>query len=653
MLEGMQGVSTFQEYIYLSRYSRFLHDEGRREVWNETITRYFDFFQVHLKEKCDYNIPKELRKELESAVRNMEVMPSMRCFQTAGEALKRDNIAGYNCSYLTIDNPKSFSEVLYILMQGTGVGFSVERQYTNKLPEVPETLYPSDTTIIVNDSKLGWAKAFNELISLLYTGIVPKWDMSKVRPAGSILKTFGGRASGPEPLDRLFRFAVSLFESRRAEKLTSFDCHCLVCMVAECIVVGGVRRSALISLSNLSDNRMRAAKSGQWWTIQPYLSISNNSAVYTDRSPGMATFFEEWKSIYDSKSGERGIFSRWAAKNSIGRLNEFRKEHFGDNVRLRDAEFEWGCNPCAEIILRDKQFCNLSEVIVRSHDTADSLKKKARIAAILGTFQSTLTDFKYIGKKWKDNTEDERLLGVSLTGIFDNQLTNGRLGKDLLKAALIEAKKEVIATNIRYAKKLGIPESTAVTAVKPSGTVSALTDTSSGIHARHAPFYIRTVRSDKKDPVAQLMIDQGVYYEDDKMQPDHNWVFSFPMKSPQGAIYRNEINAISQLEMWKLYQFHWTEHKPSVTISVKDDEWLKVGAWVYDNFDSMSGVSFLPYSDHVYDQAPFQEITEDKYREWTDTQPQSIDWSRLGDYEKSDQTTGSQILACVAGGCEL
>ena len=645
----------FQKYIYISRYSRYLWEEKRRETWPETVGRYFDFFAQFLKENNGFKLSGELRKELESAVLGLKVMPSMRCIMAAGLALERENIGGYNCAYVAIDNPKAFAEVLYILMQGTGVGFSVERQYVNKLPEVPEEFYPTDTTIIVRDSKLGWANALQELISLLYTGLIPKWDTSKVRPAGSILKTFGGRASGPEPLIRLFKFIVQIFQNSRGQRLTSLDCHEIVCMIGECIVVGGVRRSALISLSNLSDTRMRNAKTGQWWTTKPWLSLSNNSAVYTDKFPPMAVFIDEWKSLYDSKSGERGIFSRWAARNVIQHSNDFRKTYFPDveSLRQRITDYDdFGCNPCSEIILKDKEFCNLSEIVVRPDDTLESLLKKVRLATILGTFQSCLTNFKFLSSKWKKNTEDERLLGVSLTGIIDNEVLAGKHGEEILKEWLTEMRKTAIETNLQFAKKLSIDPSVAITCVKPSGTVSSLTGTSSGIHARHAPYYVRTVRSDKKDPLAQLMIDQGVPVENDRMRPEANYVFSFPMKAPEKSIFRYDMDAISQLNLWLLYQKHWTDHKPSITVTVKEEEWLKVGAWVYENFDWMSGVSFLPYSDHSYEQAPFQDITKEQYEAFVEKFPKTINWEKLTEYEKEDRTTGSQELACSAG-CEI
>jgi len=641
----------FQEYIYLSRYSRFIHEEGRREVWRETVERYFNFFKVHLKEKHGFDLDFALQKELEAAILNHEVMPSMRCLMTAGKALAKENIAGYNCAYIPVDNPKAFAEMLYILMNGTGIGFSVERQYVNKLPEVPENLYPTDTTIVVADSKLGWAKAVNELISLLYTGLIPKWDLSKLRPAGAVLKTFGGRSSGPEPLERLFKFLVEQFKEGAGTKLTSLQCHDICCFVGECVVSGGVRRSALISLSNLSDDRMRSAKNGQWWKLTPWRSIANNSAVYTDKQPPMDTFFNEWKALYDSKSGERGIFSRYAAKNVIRRSNEFRNSVFGEEAVLRDIDQEFGCNPCSEINLRADQFCNLSEVVIRASDTLDELKRKVRIAAVFGTMQSTLTDFRFINTRWKNNTEEERLLGVSLTGIMDNKLTSGQLGEEKLKYALTEMRKVVIATNMEMAKKIGIPASTACTAVKPSGTVSTLVNSASGIHPRHAPFYLRSVRSDKKDPLAQLMIDQGFYHEDDQMRPDHNYVFYFPVKSPKNSLFRNDLDAIAHLNIWLTYQKYWADHKPSITVSVKEEEWMKVGAWVYENFEWVSGVSFLPYSDHTYQQAPFADLTEDEYKDWVKKTPKA-DWSRLSEYEASDLTTGSQELACSAGAGE-
>jgi len=632
----------YQEYIHLSRYSRWLPEEKRRETWPETVGRYFNFFQEHLETECGYTLKKSERDELEEAVLSLRVMPSMRCMMSAGEALKRENIAGYNCSYVAIDTPRSFDEILYVLMNGTGVGFSVERQYVSQMPSVADEFHPTETTIVVPDSKLGWAKSLKELISLLYGGQVPQWDLSKVRPAGTPLKTFGGRASGPEPLDELFHFCCRIFQGAKGRKLSSVECHDIVCKIAEVVVVGGVRRSALISLSNLSDDRMRVAKSGQWWEENGQRALANNSACYTEK-PEIGIFMDEWKALYDSKSGERGIFSRESATKQASR-----------NGR-RDTSWDFGTNPCSEIILRNKQFCNLSEIVVRVNDTVETLREKVKLAAILGTLQSTLTNFKYISKAWRTNTEEERLLGVSLTGIMDSSITNGKSSSNAfpLASVLEELKDITINTNKEWADKLGIPQSVAATCVKPSGTVSQLVDAASGIHARHNPYYIRTVRADKKDPLAKLMIDMGFPVEDDVAKPDHTYVFSFPMKTSEEAVFRNDMSAIEQLELWLTYQKHWCEHKPSVTISVKEDEWFSVGAWVYENFDYMSGVSFLPFSDHSYKQAPYQDCSEDDYEAFKKKMPKEIDWTKLSEYESTDQTEGVQMLACVAGVCEI
>jgi len=628
----------YQEFIHLSRYSRWLPKEGRRETWRETVTRYFDFFQEHLKQSCKYSLDKSLREELEDAVIHLKIMPSMRCLMTAGEALKRENIAGYNCSYVAVDRPQAFDEILYVLMNGTGVGFSVERQFVGNLPTVAEEFHPSDTTIVVQDSKMGWAKAFKELVAMLYHGQIPKWDLSKVRPAGAPLKTFGGRASGPEPLRRLFEFTTEIFQNAHGRKLSSIECHDIVCKTAEIVVVGGVRRSALISLSNLSDDRMRVAKSGQWWNDNGQRALANNSACYTEK-PDIGIFMDEWKALYDSKSGERGIFNRESAKK-IAEKNE-----------RRDVGYDFGTNPCSEIILRSREMCNLSEVVVRTDDTEDTLLEKVKLATILGTFQSTLTNFKYVSKDWKKNCIEERLLGVSLTGIMDNKWTAGKLpGLDVL---LENLKKMSVDTNKEWSEKLKINQSAAITCVKPSGTVSQLVDSASGIHARHNPYYIRTVRGDKKDPLTKMMVEEGFPAEDDVMKPNDTTVFSFPIKCSPDAVFRQDLTAIEQLELWKTYQVHWCEHKPSVTISVKEEEWIEVGAWVYKNFDLMSGVSFLPYSEHTYKQAPYQDCNEKEYKHLLNKMPTSVDWNKLSEYEKSDMTVGSQELACSAGSCEI
>ena len=629
----------YQDFIHLSRYSRWIEDEGRRETWEETIDRYFDFFTNHLNTECNYKIGKE-GEELKQNIIGLKVMPSMRALMTAGEALYRDNTAGYNCAFVHINRVRAFDEILYVLMCGTGVGFSVERNLLNKLPTIAEEFEDSDTTIVVQDSKLGWAKAYKELTSLLIGGQIPRWDLSKIRPAGSRLKTFGGRASGPEPLEDLFKFTITTYKKASGRKLTSIECHDIVCKIAEVVVVGGVRRSALISLSSLTDERMREAKTGQWWYEHPQRALANNSVCYKSK-PEMGTFMDEWVSLYKSKSGERGMFNRQAAKNQVEKL--------GDK---RDPNYDFGTNPCSEIILRDREFCNLTEVVIRKEDTVQTLKDKVKLAAILGTWQSTLTNFRYLSSEWAKNCEEERLLGVSLTGIMDNQYTRGEKKGNLPKL-LEELKNIVIETNKEWAKKLGINSSAATTCVKPSGTVSQLVDAASGIHARHSDYYIRTVRADVKDSLCVFMKDKGFPHEPDVMKPEHTVVFSFPMKSPKGAICRNKMTAIEQLELWMLYQEHWCEHKPSVTITVKEDEWMKVGSWIWEHFDDVSGISFLPYSDHSYRQAPYQECTKEEYQKLYKQLPKNIDWSELGFYENEDNTTGTHTYACSGTSCEV
>ena len=629
----------YQHFIYVSRYSRWIESENRRENWDETVKRYFDFFENHLKQKQNYRLSSSVRKELEDAVLNLEIMPSMRSLMTAGEALSRDNVAGYNCSYVAVNNIRAFDEIIYTLMCGTGVGFSVERQYVEKLPTIAEQFTNSDTIIVVQDSKAGWAKAYRELVSLLVGGQIPKWDVSKVRPAGARLKTFGGRASGPRPLIDLFQFTTDTFKRAAGRKLTSIECHDIVCKIAEIVVVGGVRRSALISLSNLTDERMRDAKSGAWWEQNSQRALANNSVAYKEK-PEIGTFMEEWLSLYKSKSGERGIFNREAAKKTVAKL--------GDR---RDPNHEWGTNPCSEILLRDREFCNLSTVMVRPEDTQDSIARKIRLASILGTWQASLTHFPYLSSTWKKNCEEEALLGVSLTGILDNPLM-GMKDHKLLSAVLEDLKAVAIATNKEWAEKIGINPAAAITCVKPSGTVSQLTDTASGIHARHNEYYIRTVRADRKDPLCQMMMDLGFPHEPCVMKPDHTMVFSFPQKA-EGSITRNDMSAIEHLELWLTYQRYWCEHKPSITITVREHEWMEVGAWVYKHFDEVSGISFLPHSDHSYRQAPYQDCTKDEYMIALEKMPKTIDWNLLQNYEKTDTTSSSQTFACSANGCEL
>ena len=632
--------SVYQSVIHRSRYARFLPEEHRRETWEETVERLMSY----LKYKVGTQVSTDTFKALQEAVLTLEVMPSMRLMMTAGEACERDNVSAYNCSYLAVNNKRAFSEALYILMNGTGVGFSCERQEIAHLPTIASEFKETDDVIVVQDSKLGWAKAFKKLLSDLFAGDIPTIDYSRVRPAGERLRTFGGRASGPDPLRRLFNFSIETFKKAAGRKLTSLEVHDMMCMIGEIVVVGGVRRSALISLSNLTDRRMREAKMGQWWTDNSQRTLANNSIAYTEK-PDAETFMEEWVALVKSKSGERGIFNRVAAQNQAGKWGR------------RDRDRNYGTNPCSEIILRDKQFCNLTEVVVRADDTFSSLKRKVELATILGTIQSTLTNFQFLSEEWKKNTEEERLLGVSLTGIMDNikmsgarthgSFENGMFLPEALEALRDHARK----TNEEWAERLGIPASASITCVKPSGTVSQLVDSASGIHARHNPYYIRTIRMDKKDPIYAFLRQAGVPVEDEVFRPESTAVFSFPMAAPEGATCRMDKTAIEQLELWLIYQRHWCEHKPSVTISVKDEEWPEVGAWVWKHFDEVSGVSFLPFSDHTYQQAPYQDCSKEEYEEFLAKMPVEVRWEEF--VEKEDNTTGVQQLACTSGACEI
>jgi len=630
----------YENFIALSRYARWLEKENRRETWQETVDRYFDFMIVQLREKHGYVPNDKDLLDLRKVVFNRNVMPSMRSVMTAGPALERENVSGYNCAFLPVDNARSFDEAMYISMCGTGVGFSVEYKYINKLPALPEALEKSSTTVIVGDSKEGWAKAYRELLSLLWAGQIPQIDISKVRPSGARLKTMGGRSSGPQPLVNLFDFTIQIFKGALGRQLKPIEAHDIMCKIGEVVVVGGVRRSAMISLSNINDIEMARAKAGNWWENNSQRALSNNSVAYS-RKPQMEQFIAEWKSLYDSKSGERGIYNVAAAQAQAAKYGR------------RSADIHYGTNPCSEIILRPYQFCNLSEVVLREEDTPESVAKKVRLASILGTWQSTLTDFKYLRKIWKDNTEEERLLGVSLTGQFGNKFFSGKEGMDKLASTLDMLREYAVQINVEEAEKIGIPASAAVTCVKPSGTVSQLVGVSSGMHAWHSEHYVRTVRGDKKDPLTQFLKDSGIPAEDDFMKPQDTTVFSFPVKAPSNAITRDKLTAIQQLEIWLVYQRHWCEHKPSITVSVKEDEWMEVGAWVYKNFDEVSGISFLPYSDHTYVQAPYQEIDEDAYKALVAKMPKSINWEALSLYELEDSTTGSQALACVSGECEI
>lgn len=629
-------MNSYQEFIHKSRYARFIPDKQRREHWGETVDRYVSFMEKHLEKNFGYTVPSELRQEIYNAIYDMEVMPSMRAMMTAGAALERDHVAGYNCSYLPVDDVKSFDEAMYILLCGTGVGFSIESKYVNKLPEVPEVLFPSESTVVVADSKAGWAKALRQVIALLYAGEIPKWDVRKVRPAGARLKVFGGRASGPGPLEDLFNFTIAKFQGAVGRKLTSLECHDIMCKIGEVVVVGGVRRSAMISLSDLNDDRMRHAKAGQWWEREGQRALANNSASYNTK-PTVGEFMHEWLSLYQSFSGERGIFNREAAQKQAAK-----------NGR-RNNDYDFGTNPCSEIILRPYQFCNLTEVVARSDDTEESLMRKNRIATIMGTFQSTLTDFPYLRSVWQKNTEEERLLGVSITGILDCPLLNKNTPE--LKELLTKMRETSVNVNKELAEELGIPQSAAINCVKPSGTVSQLVLSASGIHAQHNDYFIRRVRNDNKDPITQWLKDQGVPNEPDYLKPGETTVFSFPMKAPDGAITRKELSSIEHLELWLTYQRYWCEHKPSVTVYVKEEDWPIVGAWVWEHFDEISGVSFLPYDGGTYKQAPYEDITKELYEDMLDKMPDSLNWEMF--LESDDNVQGAQQLACVAGVCEI
>ncbi len=633
--------NAYENFIALSRYARWIPENGRRETWGETVDRYVNYMTKHLKDNYNYEPSASLVFEIRDSIFNRNVMPSMRGVMTAGPALDRDNVAGYNCSFLPVDSLRSFDEAMYILMCGTGVGFSVESVYVDKLPAVNEHFEKSNTVIVVEDSKAGWAKSLRELLALLWQGQIPTWDVSNVRPAGARLKTFGGRASGPEPLVNLFEFCVSTVKHAAGRRLNSIEAHDIMCKIGEVVVVGGVRRSALISLSDLRDTDMAKAKAGAWWEATGHRALANNSVAYTDR-PSMSDFITEWKNLYDSKSGERGIYNIKAAQKQAAKYGR------------RDETIRYGTNPCSEIILRPYQFCNLSEVIVRPEDNEETLKRKVELATILGTWQSTLTNFKYLRKIWKENTEEERLLGVSITGQFGHEMMSGKQGLDKLEQVLNDLRMTAVMTNYDEAEKIGIQHSAAITCVKPSGTVSQLTGVSSGMHPWHNDYYIRTVRGDKKDPLTQFLMEAGVPAEDDFMNPTQTKVFSFPVKAPEGAILRNDLTAIEHLNTWLVYQRAWCEHKPSITVSVRDEEWMEVGAWVWEHFDEVSGISFLPYSDHTYKQAPYQDATKEEYEEALSKMPEKIYWEMLTMYETEDGTSGSQSLACSSdAGCEV
>lgn len=639
--EGGQLTDPYRNFIAVSRYARWDEEKGRRENWSETVDRYVEFMLETVAKNNNYKATKALREEIRSAILNHQVMPSMRALMTAGPALERENLAGYNCAFISVDSPRAFDEALYVLMNGTGLGFSVTQEDVNKLPIIDDDFHQTDTTIMVADSKLGWSKALKELVAMLYTGQVPFINTDKVRPAGARLKTFGGRASGPAPLREVLEFFIRTFKKAAGRRLTTLECHDLVCKIAEIVVVGGVRRAALISLSDLSDNKVARAKTGEWWTANPQRALANNSAIYATK-PDVETFLAEWSNLIESKSGERGIFNIDSIRKHITKFGR------------RDPDKVQGVNPCGEIPLRPNGLCNLTEVIVEAADTKETIKEKIRIATILGTFQSTLTNFKYLRKSWRENADEERLLGVSLTGQFGNTLFNGSEGLDKLSETLDELRLYAVEVNKELAAKLGINQSVAVTTVKPSGTVSQLAKSSSGMHPWHSEYYLRTVRGSNNDPLTTFLKDSGIPSEPCVMRPNDTTVLYFPTEAPKGAVTRKDLTALEHLEIWRVYRNHWTEHNPSVTISVKDEEWIDVAAWLYKNWEDAAGISFLPQTDHVYKQAPYQDVTQEEYEAWMERMPDEIHWSLLSHYEVEDTTTGSQTLACSAdGGCEV
>lgn len=643
----------YQRLIHATRYARWLDDEGRRETWEETCRRYVDFWVG--RDQLKQSEADELYKDIVS----MRSVPSMRAMWSAGPALEQHQMASYNCSYVALDHPRAFDEMLYILCCGTGVGFSCEDKFVSKLPEIAEDFHPTDTVIKVHDSKIGWAKAFKQLLAMLWQGEVPQWDVSAVRPAGARLKTFGGRASGPQPLVDLFVFATGMFTNAAGRRLTSIEAHDLACKVGDIVVVGGVRRSALISLSTPVDDYMREAKSGRWFETHPHRALANNSACYNHK-PEFPLFLKEVQSLYTSFSGERGFFSREAAKKIAAR-----------NGR-RDPNHDFGTNPCSEIILRSAGVCNLSEVIIREGDSLATLKKKVETATIFGTLQATLNDFRYVRSIWKKNTE-ERLLGVSLTGIMDHKVMAGLEGDEKLTKWLNELRDHAIEVNKKWARRLGIEQSAAITCVKPSGTVSQLCDTASGIHPRFSPYYVRTVRQDDKDPITDFLRPYS-YNEPAIGKEGNTTVFHFFQKAPEGAVCVEDVGAMEQLRLWKIYQDEWCEHKPSITVYYTPDEFMHVAAWMWDNFDSLSGISLLPYDGGTYQQAPYQQITKEQFEAgvveqrkliWDGTalvpddsivlpditRELPIDWSKL--VESEDVTVGAQTLACTGNACEL
>lgn len=626
--------SALGEFIYYRTYSRWIEREGRRETWVETVDRYMNFMKENLGDK----LTAEEYNELREGILWQEAMPSMRLMWSAGSAAARCHATAYNCSYIAPSKLEDFSEIMYLSMSGTGVGFSVESQTIGQLPIIKKQSGKVLPTYVIEDSKEGWADALKTGLKTWYNGKDIKFDYSGLRPAGARLKTMGGRSSGPEPLRSLLDFARAKIFSRQGKRLSNIDAHDIICKTGEVVVMGGVRRSALISLSDLDDMEMRNAKTGQFYLTEPQRQMANNSAAYNEK-PTSTQFIEEWLALAKSGAGERGIFNRGSLKQQLPRR------------RWDKFEEDWassGVNPCGEINLKSKEFCNLTEVVARAEDIEESLIRKIRLATILGTYQSTLTDFKYLSKEWKKNCEEERLLGVSVTGQWDCPALRNEKTFSKLREAAIEVNKE-------YAKRFGINQSAAITCVKPSGTVSQLVDAASGMHPRHSGYYIRRVRISATDSLFQMLKEQKFPYHPEVGQTIDSastYVLEFPVKAPSNSKFRNDMDAIEQLEYWKMVKENFTEHNPSVTISVGDNEWIVAANWLYENWDILGGLSFLPREDHVYKLAPYEEIDEERYSELAAKLPE-IDFSRIVIYEEDDETQGARELACASGVCEI
>jgi ribonucleoside-diphosphate reductase alpha chain len=640
----MTVMSLYQQVIFKTRYARWVEEEGRRENWDETVKRYCDYFEDHLKEKHSHKIPRKVLKEVYDSIYNLEVMPSMRTLMTSGKALESAEVANYNCAFLVVDAVRAFSEHMYVLMCGAGSGFSVERRFTEKLPEVPEELHPSDTTIIVADSRKGWCAAYNQYLNLLFAGNIAKVNVDKVRKEGTRLKTFGGYASGPGPLLDLFKHTEEIFRGAQGRQLRPIEVFSIMCYIAQIVVVGGVRRSATIALFDKDDIEMRTAKSGYWFNDpkRKHYAMANISAVF-ETKPAAAEFMDIWRDLVASKAGEPGILNRkalWEGAEAIGRATRYE-----DGSRI-----PYGVNPCSEIVLQPYSFCNLTGAAIRPEDTLEDIKKKVRVATIIGTWQATVTDFDYLRKVWQSNVEDERLLGVCLAGIMDHPV----LSQTTEESARWENELRELAweVNKSIAEDIGINTTASVTAIKPAGNSGELYDVASGIHPRYAPYYIRSIRQSNGDPMTEFLKATGIPHEV-SVQNARDSIFYFPVKSPEGAICAKDRTAIQQLEHWLHMKRNYATHTISATVYVREHEWIAVGAWVYDNFNEVTGLSFLPYDDHIYQQAPYTPCSAEDYEKARGKMPEEIDWSLLKHFEQSDSTTVSQEFACTGGSCAL